>query len=434
MPRLRLIAPAQVTSKTARTLFPPLALAAVAALTPQQWDIEIIDESVTEHHPEPGIDLVGITSITGVAPRAYEHARQYRALGVPVVMGGIHPSALPKEALDHADAVVIGEAEPVWAELLEDLAAGRLRRVYQGKMDRAGFRTPVARRDLFDHRRYLTVNTVQTSRGCPFNCSFCSVTRFFGRTYRTRPLEDVVAELKPMAGQTVLFVDDNVTGNPGWARRLFQAITPLGIRWLGQSSITIAEDTELLDLAAASGCAGLFIGFESLLEENLCSAGKARINRTDRYRQAIRAIHSRGIGIEGAFIFGFDHDTPDIFARTLSFARDNRLAAAQFGILTPFPGTAVADSLRAEGRITTSDWSQYTISNVVFRPRLMTADRLREGFVGAYREFYSYRCMLSRLLPGFTKNFGLFWGVNLGFRRIVANLEARTGKPLSTPT
>lgn len=419
MRRLVLIAPSQKTGS--RALFPPLNLATVAGLTPETWDIRIIDEAVEKLSPGFEATLVGVTVMTSLAPRAYAIADGLRQRGVQVVLGGIHPTILPDEAAQHADAVVVGEAEGVWGQVLKDAARRRLRQVYRSATRPSLAALPIPRRDLFKPGAYLTTATVQTSRGCPFSCDFCSVTRFFGRTYRCRPLDEIAREVSGLAQKVVLFVDDNICGAPARAKELFRRLAPLGLTWIGQSSINIARNLELLKLAADSGCRGLFIGLESLLSDNLHDVGKGLLNRVADYREAVTRIQQHGIGVEGAFIFGFDHDNPDIFARTVEFARRVRLAAAQFGVLTPFPGTPLRERLERERRIIDLDWGRYTISNVVHRPLRMSAEALQAGFDWAYRSFYSYPSILGRLLPQafrFGTALPFFLKLNLHFREI----------------
>lgn len=430
---LRLIAPSWAHAlghNIGRSLFPPLSLAVLAGLTPPDWDVSIVDESVERINFDQPADLVGVTAMTAVAPRAYQIAAEYRKRGVPVVLGGIHPTALPAEAAANADSVVIGEAEPVWGQVLADALKGKLQRFYTAAQRPLLDGLPLPRRELFRPDRYLTMNTVQTSRGCPFSCSFCSVTRFFGCTYRMRPIADVCREIETLKDRVVLFVDDNIVGNVRRAKDLFRALIPYGLKWMGQSSINIASDLELLGLAAKSGCIGLFIGFESLVADNLASIGK-RINRVEQYREAIARIHAHGIGIEGAFIFGFDEDRPSVFQRTVEFAQRARLAAAQFGILTPFPGTPLREQLEGERRITDRNWAKYTISHVVFRPAAMSAEALQSGFNWAYREFYSYSSIISRLVLGLKRNLRLFLPINISFRRIGYSLSHRPAEEVT---
>lgn len=402
----------------------------VAGLTPESWEVRIVDEAVEPLDLDLEADLVGITVMTPLAPRAYQLADHFRRRGTPVVLGGIHPTVLPDEAARHADAVVVGEAEEVWSEVVRDAARRRLRRFYRParRPDLTGL--PLPRRDLFRPGAYLATATVQTSRGCPFACDFCSVTRFFGRTYRWRPVDEIIREVSSLGQGVALFVDDNIFGAPARARELFQRLAPLRIRWIGQSSINIARNLELLKLAAKSGCRGLFIGLESLVPGNLRQMGKSLVNRVGDYREAITRIQEHGIGVEGAFIFGLDQDDPDIFGRTVDFARRVRLAAAQFGILTPFPGTPLRDRMEREKRITERDWGCYTISQVVYQPARMSAAVLKAGCDWAYRSFYSYPSILGRLLPQITRfrsTLPLFMSLNLHFREITVKNRAGTG-------
>jgi radical SAM superfamily enzyme YgiQ (UPF0313 family) len=282
------------------------------------------------------------------------------------VLGGLHTTALPDEAIQHADAVVLGEAEGTWPKLLDDFKHHRLERFYSAPRPSL-VDLPLPRRDLLKPRSYITTATVQTTRGCPFACSFCSVTEFFGRSYRTRPVQEVIKEIRALKTKFVGFIDDNIIGNHRYARELFTALIPERVKWLGQASLNLARDPELLKLAKASGCLGLFIGFESLSE-----AGLTELNKTyqspGNFRSAIKKIQDYGIGIEGSFIFGLDADTPDVFKRTLDFAVSSGLELASFGVLTPFPGTPLYRKLERERRIISRDWRKYDIGHAVYKP------------------------------------------------------------------
>lgn len=419
--KIALIAPAWHDplweSEKEKSIFPPLNLITLAALTPPRHEVTILDESLTDIDYNAKYDLVGISAMTALAPRTYEIADAFRAKGATVVLGGMHPSAMPEEASAHADAVVVGEAEGLWPQLLKDLEEGTLKPVYRQE-ERPSLEHMVhPRRDLLNRDRYLVPDTVQTTRGCPFACSFCTVSRFFGKSFRFRPVEDVIREVAELEGEVIAFIDDNIVGNPGYARRLFTELAhlPRKIKWFSQGSLNIARDDELLRLAAASGCIGLFIGFESLSPGNLKAVGKA-VNRVEEYREAIKKIHDHGIAIEGAFVFGLDEDDESVFERTVRFAQENRLEAAQFGILTPFPGTPLRETLEREGRITSNDWSEYTISRVVFEPKNMSARTLQEGFNWAWQEFYSLGS-ISRRLGLVKKHAPILWALNLNIRK-----------------
>lgn len=420
--RIKLIAPAWRDRlwQGVTTLFPPLNLALIAALTPPEHEVKICDESIEEIDFSEPVDLVGITAMTAVAPRAYQIADRYREKGVRVVIGGIHASACPREAGEHADAVVIGEAEGNWERLLEDIKEDNLKPFYYQKKrpSLAGLLRP--RRDLYKKHAYYITNTVQTTRGCPYNCSFCAVTNFFGRSYRTRPVEEVVEEVATLDGENVVFVDDNIIANKAYARELFTALKPLHKTWISQGSLHIADDEELLKLAFDSGCRGLFVGIESLSSRNLYKIGKS-FNRVRKYEEQIKKIQSAGIGVEGAFIFGFDEDGPDVFKKTVDFAIKNNLACAQFGILTPFPGTPFYQQVEDRGLIFDRDWSNYTISRPVFRSRLLYPEELEEGFRWAWKKFYSLPSIIRRIKP-WQKGAPLLWSINLAFRRYVQHL------------
>ena len=396
-PRLLIVSPSWTREWWARgkVLAPPLSLPLLAGLTPQDVEVRLVDENVEQVDLAAQVDAVAITCMTPSAPRAYEIADVFRERGIPVVMGGIHPSVLPDEASAHADAVVVGEAEPIWGQVISDLAANRLRPRYDdfGYADLTGL--PMPRRDLLRPGRYVTVNVVQTARGCPIGCSFCSVANVFGKHYRFRPVPEVVEEVASLKGRWVGFVDDNITGHHPRAKQLLEALIPLRIRWVGQGDLSIARDPDLLSLAARSGCQALFIGLESLSPDNLRQTGKSPNLGLDM-GEAIGRIHRAGIEIIGSFVLGLDGDDLSVFTRTVEFAERHRLLAAQFSVLTPYPGTPIRDQLEREGRVEDQDWSRYTMSHVVFRPSRMTSLQLQEGQTLAYRRFYSIPSILKR--------------------------------------
>ncbi|RLA94767.1 MAG: B12-binding domain-containing radical SAM protein, partial [Deltaproteobacteria bacterium] len=401
--KIRLIDPALKGTRqehTKRELkylwFTHLSLTMIAGLTPDEHEVQITDENVEDIDFEEDVDLVGLTGMTIHAPRAYEIAKRFRERGIPVVMGGIHASSLPYEAKKHVDAVVIGEAETVWKKLLEDVRSGKLKPFYkaEGLCSLKGL--PHPRQDLLKKQAYMTTNCIQTTRGCPFNCNYCSVTQFFGHRYRLRPVEEVVEEAKKYSGNFVAFVDDNIVGNPSYAKKLFKALIPLNIRWGSQGSLTMAKDDELLKLAAKSGCSAMFIGFESLSQKNLKAMNKS-INKVDEYSDAIKKIHDHGIMINGAFIFGLDYDDESVFERTVRFVEKEKIELATYHILTPLPGTLFFQQMEKEGRIIDWDWSKYNSINVVFKPKLMSEETLQNGYYWAFKETYSWHSILKRL-------------------------------------
>lgn len=414
--KLELIVPATQENirKWKKAPCPPLGLAMVAALTPPEVEVSLTDENVTVIDFQKETDLVGITALTITAQRAYEIADTFRARGVKVILGGAHPSILPEEASQHTDAVVIGEAEGIWPTLINDFKANKLQRVYRRRKRPSLVNLPIPRRDLFAKGAYYVTNTISATRGCPYSCSFCSVTSFFGHTYRCRPVEEILKEIKTLNHRKPIgFVDDNIVGNPKFAKELFRALVPYKIRWAAQASVTVARDDELLKLAAASGCMALLIGFETLSTANLVAVGK-RVNLVEEYEMIIRKIHSHGIAIHGFFILGLDEDDEDVFERTVRFAQKMRLESAQFAWPVPYPGTALCESLDEAGRIVTKDWSQYE-SNVVFEPKLMTREMLQKGHDWVWREFYSLPSIWRRIGVAH-RNLVAFWATNLSLR------------------
>lgn len=399
--RLALISPAPISGplrrlkeKGERALFPKYSLMAIAALTPDDWDVSIVDERVDDVDFDQPADLVGISVLTATAPRSYEISDKFRAKGVTVVLGGIHPSVLPNEAIAHADAVVVGEAENIWSILLEDFVNGKLKKVYVSREKPTLASLPLPRRDLIDKSAYQRPDTVETSRGCPFNCEYCSIINFFGHQCRFRPVDDVVQEMEALTGDLICFVDDNIVSNFRRARELFEKLIPLHIRWMSQCTINICSDPDLLRIAAQSGCSSLIFSFDSLRRTKFGSRTKVD---TEKYTEAIKIIHDQGVRINGAFIFGFDEDDESIFEETVQFIHENKIDYPGFWILTPYPGTQLFNRLTKENRITDRDWSKYDGAHVVFRPKLMDEEKLQDGFWQAYKEISSFSSILKRL-------------------------------------
>lgn len=402
-------------SRSGKAGFLRLGLPTVAALTPADWDVEIIDARVRPVDYGANVDLVGITGLTAEMPNAYEIAENFRKRGVKVVMGGIHVSALPEEALAHADSVVIGEAELVWGNALEDFKKGALKPIYRAARLCDMKSMPIPRRDLVKREMFSGYHTLQATRGCPFNCDYCTVTAFFGNKFRTRPVAEVVEEIKGFGTKEFFFMDDNIAGRPAYARELFEALVPLKLSWGSQASITMAKDPELLRLYARSGGKYAFIGLESLSQENLDNMSKGW-NSAKGYGEAIRKIHDAGINIIGSFVFGLDNDDRDVFKKTFEFIMENNIDAAQFHILTPLPGTVTYGALEKEGRIIDRDWAKYHTGEVVFEPKSMTAQELQNGYYWIFRNTYRMKNILKRCMRS-PKGMAYRMAVNLSYRK-----------------
>ena len=406
--------------------FPALSTTLLAALTPEGHEVSIHDEGIAPLDFNEECDLVAITCMTPLAPRGYEIAEQYRHKGVTVVMGGIHPTWLPQEAIDHCDAVVIGEADEIWAEVVQDALHGRLKRFYQQRERTDLSLLPLPRRELLPTKGYFFENTIQTTRGCPFDCEFCSVTAIYGGTYRTRPLAEVEREIKALrrAPAYIFFVDDNIVGDMRHARELFSMLSQYRLRWVSQCPISVAQNEKLVRLMAKAGCHGMFIGFESLSPNNLRLMGK-RTNKVERYEAGIKRLHDHGIGVHASFVFGYDYDDPSVFENFITFANRNRIDGAFLPLLTPFPGTRIHQRLRQEGRILTEDWSKYDMATVVFKPKAMTVEQLQEGFWWVNKEFYSLRSMARRIFQPFfmRRSLIIFGPMNIGHWPAVRKAE-----------
>ncbi|ABB31931.1 cobalamin B12-binding domain protein [Geobacter metallireducens RCH3] len=398
-PRLLLVYPA--THKLGwvrRFQLPSLSLKQVAAVTPPEWEVVMADEVHEDVPFGEKFDLVGITAMTHQAVRAYEIADRFRAQGVPVVLGGIHPTVLPEEAQAHADAVLIGEAEPVWAKLLDDFLAGRLAPLYRAPIptdDRLVI--PWSRRDILAGRQYLTTQTVQASRGCPYDCPFCTVTPYFGRTFRYRNPDDVLAELRSFEGKLMVFVDDNILGDPVRAKPILEGMAGMNLRWGGQANLRFAEDPELVKLVARSGCIGIFVGIESVTGPH---ANHAKTGNGSSQIDLVKRVRDAGIVLEASMIFGFDDHDEGIFERTVRFLEECAPSIPTFNVLTPYPGTSLFKQFDREGRLLHKDWSRYDHGQVVFRPKQMTPERLYRGWQEARWEAYRLPAIASRVMKG----------------------------------
>ncbi len=379
-----------------------LAIPTLAALTPPDVEIKVVDENIEPIDFNAPTDLVGISVRTMFAKRAYEIASRFRERGVKVVLGGIHTSMLPEEAGRHADAIVVGEAEGVWQELLNDFKKNSLKKIYKSADHPSLAECPTPNRSLLKNNKYL-LHIVQTTKGCPFFCEFCSVHAFDGTKIRHRSLERVISDIKETQRDTVrerkkaiFFADDNIVADRKYAKAFFKELIPLNVSWSCQASLNVAKDDEILKLMAESGCGGILIGFESIAEDNLRQMNK-KINLTQDFSQAIQKIHSHGILVQGSFIVGHDNDTHETFQRLANFINNNNMPFALISILTPFPGTGLFKRLEKEGRVLHKEWEKYDSKTVVFRPRHMTPLELKKGFIHVYREVYSFKSIYRKL-------------------------------------
>jgi len=403
--------------------YAPLTLTTLAALVPQDLEatLTLVDEGIEDVDLNLDADLIGMTVITGTAPRAYELSAHFRSRGIPVVLGGPHVTLVPDDAQPHADAVVVGYAEDTWPELLRGAAAGRLRPRYTQSADLSLANRPYPRRDLMPGARFLTNNVFEATRACIHNCEFCVVPAAWGRKPYQKPVEDVVEDIRRHGARKLIFVDLNLIADRGYAERLFAALIPLKVRWYGLSTVLLADDLPLLKLAARSGCRGLLIGFESILPANLQKSSKG-FNRPSRFKEVVALMHAHGIAVYGCFVFGMDHDTRDVFLETARFAVESQIDLPRFAISTPFPGTALYHRLEREGRVLTRNWELYDGQHVVFQPARMSVQELQEGTERAWRAAYSVGS-IARRLRGSPASPWVALTANLGYRHYAHNLH-----------
>jgi len=390
----------------------PLALPTLAALTPPDINVSIVDENVEPIDFEEKIDLVGISFMTPAATRAYEIADEFRKRGICVVLGGIHVSMLPEEGAKHADSVVIGEAEDIWSDLINDFKNGRLKNVYRCDTQADLNKSPIPRWDLGKATLY-NFHMLQISRGCPFDCDFCSVKVFLGEGVRYKPIGNIIKELEFLkkldTKKIIFFADDNILGDIEHLKDLLNSIMPLNIRWFCQASINLAQHSKLLEAMYKSGCRQVFIGFESLSQESLDLMNKGRTNRVNEYVAAVDKIHSYGISVFGSFMLGNDGDDKEIFSRTIEFINKSNIVFSLINIITPPPGTRLYKKLQEENRISTYDWEKYTGEWVCFQPKKMSAEELQQKYYITLQNIYSYDAILKRL--------NVLWGRGLLIKR-----------------
>lgn len=408
--------------------YAPLTLPTLAALIPKEMDIkvEIYDEGVEKIDKEKiQADLIAITGITGTINRGYVYADYFRAKGFPVVIGGVHATLMPDEAMQHADAVVTGIATETWPQLLRDFEQGIMKKLYvqPENVDYSGWPLPL--RNLYADKkmRFVTTNSVQATLGCPNRCAFC-VTPYSCRGYHHRPVEDVINEIKNIKSKYFVFVDPSPIENKEYIKKLYRAMIPLRKKWVSPSTIRMVEDEELLDLAAKSGCKGLLIGFESVTDSTLKSIAKG-FNSIDKFYLAAKKFHQRGIAIMGCFVFGLDSDDKGVFDRTLEFVNRANIDLPRFTVNTPFPGTPFYKKMKEEGRIIEDNWLFYDCQHVVIKPKNMTAEELQQGHFRAWREAYKYSSIVKRI-AGARAFLEVIPFSNLAYRRYGRSLPSYT--------
>jgi radical SAM superfamily enzyme YgiQ (UPF0313 family) len=397
-------------------LLPPQSLLLLAALTPPEHTCELVDENIKDSSYDDRPDLVAISVYVTTVNRACVIARHYRTRGVPVVMGGLHPTCYPDAVREYADSLVIGEADLIWPQLLRDLEQRELQSIYCNRDVVSLEQTPILRRSLCDARYYASVNAMRATRGCPYQCKYCYQSTFYARPgVRPRTIPHIIKEIESMQTRHVFFLDDNLIGDKQFARRLFTSLAPLEITWSGAATVNIGDDADLLQLAYESGCRTLFIGFESILPANL-KANKKSQNEVTLYKQLVHNIHRQGIVINGSFIFGMDHDTIEVFEDTVEWVVKNKIGTATFHILTPYPGTPLFNELEQARRIIDYNWDHYDTAHAVFQPKHMSPQELEAGYWWACKSVYTWKNILRRM-PDVPSLHGPFWGLNLAGKK-----------------
>lgn len=403
--------------------YQPLTLTTLAALAPKELDVQfqLIDEGIDDIPLDLEADLIGVTVITGTAPRAYELSRHFRSRGIPIVLGGPHVTLMPDEAMQNADSICTGYAEQSWPRLLRDFAAGRMQRRYEQGPDFTLENSPIPRRDLLDGRNFLTQAVFEATRACAHNCEFCVAPTAWGRKQFQKPVELVVADIRSVGRRKIIFIDLNLISDRLYAEQLFQALVPLDIHWFGLSTSLIGRDPDLMKLMARSGCKGLLIGFETISKGSLGDAGK-RFNDPTDYHRLVADLHRHGISIQGCFVFGLDHDTPDAFDETARFVIDTAIDLPRFAILTPFPGTPLFNRFNSQSRILTRNWELYDGQHVVFQPKSMSIQELQEGHERTWKKVYSLGSIARRIGRSRTQ-LPIAVMANLGYRYYANHLH-----------
>ncbi len=397
--------------------YAPLTLTTLAALIPEdvEHDVVIYDETAGKIPLDIDADLIGITCITGTAPRCYAYADYFRKKGIVVAMGGVHPSMLPEEAAQHADVVFTGFSEQTFPQFIHDFVAGSYQKFYHLNADYTIEGKPHPRRELLNPKRYITTKTVEAIRGCCHTCSFCAYPAAFGKPVHKRPVKEVVAEIEALNTKHVLFPDVNLITDRAYALELFNALIPLKIIWLGLVTSSVGIDDEIMTVFRKSGCKGLLIGFESITQESQQYIHKG-VNKVNSYVSLMERLHDNGILVQGCFAFGGDEEDESVFDRTVEMIIKAKIDLPRYSILTPFPQTQYYAQLEKEGRIIERNWAMYDVQHCVFQPKLMTKEQLEEGTDRAWRATYKTSNIMKRLAP-FTNSPWLSVPINLGYKK-----------------
>lgn len=421
MIKLALLAPAgamhRYSGSFGRSLhYAPLTLTTLAALVPEDVDVEvkIYDETAEKIPLEIDAELIGITCITGTAPRCYAYADYFRKKGKTVFMGGVHPSMLPEEAAQHANVVFTGFSEQTFPQFIHDYANGNYQKFYHQNEDFTIVGRPTPRRELLNSKRYITTKTVEAIRGCCHTCTFCAYPAAFGRTVYKRPVNEVVAEIEALHTKHVTFPDVNLITDREYAIELFNALIPLKIIWLGLVTSSVGIDDELMSVFRKSGCKGLLIGFESITQASQQYIHKG-VNKPESYVELMKKLHDNGILVQGCFAFGGDEEDESVFDRTVELIIKAKIDLPRFSILTPFPKTGYYEQLEREGRIIEHNWAMYDVQHCVFQPKQMTKEQLEQGTDRAWRATYSTGNIMKRLAP-FSHSPWLSLPLNMGYK------------------
>jgi radical SAM superfamily enzyme YgiQ (UPF0313 family) len=428
--KIKLISPRMslrpMDSEFKRLMSPSLSIVTLASLTPKHHTVYIEDENIRPVNFSDNPDFVGINVNVDTSYRAFDIARIYRNKGIKVIFGGIHASADPDSMLEHCDSVCIGEAEKLWVTILDDVSGNRLKSKYfcSGTTDLSD--VPLPEWDLVSKNKYLYNNIIVTSRGCPFQCEFCyNSCDYTVKKYRSRPVENVLKEIKAINRKRIMFIDDNLIGNLAWTEELIRNLKPLNIYWHGAVSTNIVKYPDLIKRMSDSGCKSLFIGFESINNKSIDSINKTQ-NNIEEYSNLVKLLHSNGIMVNASLVFGFDYDTKDTFDHTLDWLVTNRVETMTAHILTPYPGTKIHKRLLHENRIFDFDLQKYNTSNVVFHPKNMTPEELKQGYLKIYSDFYSFNNIIRRK-PDNKALVAPYFIFNLGYRKF-GKLTSGLGK------